>query len=489
LGLDSITRIAHVMEDVLHGVREGKVTVTRNLVSLLLQSTDRLRQFIPESLAGRDTHDRATVALLERLSAAGAASSEDTKALVRSGQKESGPQADLPSGSGRLRVEMAKLDRLLNLTGELVISSGRARITAEGLANATEREQVLECLADMDRLFLNLQEQVTSVRMVPAGLAFAQHKRTVRDVAEAAGKDVRLLIEGSHVEVDAAVIELIKDPLTHMIRNAVDHGIESAEARLAAGKVPTGTVTLRASHDAGAILIEVADDGAGLDREQILARARQRGIIGPNDSPAPSEIDRFIFLPGFTTAEQVSEMSGRGVGMDVVYRNVGTLRGTIDVESVPGKGLTLTVRLPLTLAVLDGMAVEAGGERFVLPLQAVEECVELPLALRGGVGSGVMEFRGSPLPYVRLGHFYDLPRNEAARENVVIVRCGKEMLGIVADRLLGEVKAVMKSAGRLFRGIAGITGTTLFGDGRVGLIVDPTSVLREAVRRQGALMS
>jgi two-component system chemotaxis sensor kinase CheA len=475
------------MEDVLDGVRGGRVPVTRNLVSLLLSAADRLRQLIPESLAGRDTLDRATTQLLKRLSLAGTAVSEETKTPAAGERRDNG---SLPAPtSRRLRVEMAKLDRLLNLTGELVISSGRARSIAESLSNATERELVFECLADIDRLFLDLQEQVTQVRMVPAGLAFEQHRRTVRDVAAAAGKDVRLLIEGAHVEVDAAVIELIKDPLTHMIRNAVDHGIESTDVRLAAGKSPAGTISVRASHDAGTIVIEVADDGAGLDREQILARARQRGLIAAGDNPSESDIDRLIFLPGFSTVDVVSALSGRGVGMDVVYRNVGALRGTIDVQSIPGNGLTLTIRLPLTLAVLDGLAVEAGGERFVLPLQAVEECMELPAPLRGGVGSGVLDYRGFPLPYVRLGHFYNLPRNTAARENVVIVRCGKEMLGIVADRLLGEVKAVMKSAGKLFRGIAGVTGTTLFGDGHVGLIVDPASVLRESARRQSALSS
>ena len=487
LGLESITRIAHVMEDVLDSVRGGHLPVTRSLVSLLLQATDRLRQLIPESLAGRDSIDPSTAQLLQRLSAAGASVTSGTEAnsFPGRGQKGSGLPSG-PSGSRRLRVDMTKLDRLLNVTGELVISSGRARNTAESMSNPGERERVLECLADIDRLFRDLQEQVTRVRMVPVGLAFEPHKRTVRDVAEAAGKEVRLVIEGSHVEVDAAVIELIKDPLTHMIRNAVDHGIESADVRLAAGKSAAGTVALRASHDAGVIVIDVADDGAGLDRERIVARARKRGIFTSGDNLTETEIDRLIFLPGFSTAEVVSEMSGRGVGMDVVYRNVALLRGTIDIHSAPGEGLTFSIRLPLTLAVLDGMAVEAGGERFVLPIQSVEECLELPASLRGTGGSGVMDFRGGPLPYVRLAHFYELPPDLSGRESVVVVMCGKELLGIVADRLIGEVKAVMKPAGNLFRGIAGITGTTLFGDGRVGLIIDPMSVLREAARRQTA---
>lgn len=484
LGLEGIARIAHVMEDVLDGVREGRVSVTRNLVSLLLRAADRLRQLIPDALAGRDELDSSDKRLLESLAVAGAEASSAPK-KERLGQRERrGAAAASPlGGSRRLRVDMAKLDRLLNLTGEIVISSGRARNMAEALSDPLEREQLMEGLADIERLFLDLQGQVTRVRMVPVGLAFEQHKRTVRDVAGAAAKDVKLVIEGASVEADAAVIELIKDPLTHMIRNAVDHGIEPAEERAAAGKSPEGTITLRASHESGAIVIEVADDGRGLDRERILARGRQRGLIGPNETPASSEVDRLIFLPGFSTSATVNEISGRGVGMDVVYRNVGALRGTIDVHSVAGRGLTFSIRLPLTLAILDGLAIEAGGERFILPLQSVEECVELPESLRGGNGSGVMNFRGLPLPYVRLGHFYELPPAGVVRENVVIVKCGKELLGIVADRLLGEVKAVMKSAGKLFRGVAGITATTLFGDGCVGLIVDPVAVLREAARR------
>lgn len=488
LGLESVTRIAHVMEDVLDGVREGRVAVTRDLVSLLLQASDRLRQRIPESLAGRDTLDSSTAQMLQRLRAAGTSGGSGMETGMYSGpeQKASG-SLSAPSTSRRLRVDMAKLDRLLNLTGELVIASGRARNAAEAVSVRSEREHVLECLEDIDRLFRDLQEQVTRVRMVPIGLALEPHKRTVRDVAEAAGKDVRVLIEGAHVEVDAAVIELIKDSLTHMIRNAVDHGIESESVRLAAGKSAIGTVALRASHDAGAIVIEVADDGGGLDREGILARARRRGIIAPGENPSENEIDRLIFLPGFSTAEVVSEISGRGVGMDVVYRNVGALRGTIDVRSVRGVGLTLSIRLPLTLAILDGMAVEAGGERFVLPMQSVEECLELPSSPRGSDGSGLMDFRGAPLPYIRLSHFYELPSVPSARECVVVVKCGGELLGIAADQLLGEVKAVMKPAGNLFRGIAGISGTTLFGDGRVGLIVDPMPILREAARRQSAL--
>jgi two-component system chemotaxis sensor kinase CheA len=488
LGLESITRIAHVMEDVLDKVREGKLGVSRDLVSLLLRAADRLRQLIPEALAGRDTLDASALELLERLGAAGEATGPGTKASARRERNELGLPA-AAGGSRRIRVDMVKLDRLLNTTGELVIASGRARTMAESLAVDTERENILECLADIDRLFIELQEQVTRVRMVPAGIAFEPHRRTVRDVAEAAGKNVRLVIEGAQVEVDAAVIELIKDPLTHMIRNAVDHGIESAGTRVAAGKSSEGTISLRASHDSGAIVIEVADDGAGLDRQAILARARARGIIVPGETPVENEIDRLIFLPGFTTAEAVSEMSGRGVGMDVVHRNVGALRGTIDVQSSPGRGLRFVVRLPLTLAILDGLAVEAGGERFVFPLPSVEECIELPPSLWGGDDSGVMEFRGAPLPFVRLGSFYELDITSSVRENAIIVNCGKERLAIVADRLLGEVKAVMKPAGKLFRGIAGITGTTLFGDGRVGLIVDPASILRESARRQKAARS
>jgi two-component system chemotaxis sensor kinase CheA len=507
LGYQAPTRVAHFMEDLLARLRSGEIGVTSELVSLLLRGTDALRELLPRAIHGNDVLDEAaeqlirdfvlyrgdaTATLLTTKPAAPPAIpqkavSEEAVKPAEPAPQETAAAAPPRNAMRRIRVELAKLDRLLNTAGEIVIGSGRARVIAEALPAGAAREALLESLEETERLFAEMQEQITRVRMVPVGATFEQHKRTVRDVAQSVGREVRLVIEGADVEVDASVIENIKDPLTHMIRNAVDHGIENADVRVRAGKDPVGTITLSARHEGAAIVIELKDDGAGLSRKNIIARAQERGIIGPNEIPADDEVFHLIFLPGFSTATTVSDLSGRGVGMDVVSRNVASLRGTIEINSIEGTGTTFSIHLPLTLAILDGMTVEAGGERFVLPLHSIEECISLPESLRDGCVTGVLDFRGSALPFVRLAQFYRLDSIPAAHENVVIMRNGKQLVGLVADALVGEMKVVIKPVGKLFRNVPGVTGSTLFGDGRVGLIVDVATILKEVVRRESAV--
>ncbi|HWU37949.1 MAG TPA: ATP-binding protein, partial [Candidatus Acidoferrum sp.] len=292
-----------------------------------------------------------------------------------------------------LRVDLEKLDRILNLTGEIAIARGRLRQMLEERVGRAG-EEVLEAHLEADRLYLELQELVMKARMVPVGPTFRQFVRTVRDMATATGKSVRLLIEGEDVEVDTRVIEHLRDPLTHMIRNAVDHGIEPPQVRQSQGKDPCGRVTLQAYHEAGSIVIRLADDGAGLDRDRIVERAKSQGIAAEPEKLTDAEICQIVFEPGFSTAESVTDLSGRGVGMDVVRRNVEALRGSVVIDGRQGEGTTITIRLPLTLAIIEGFGVGVGDETYVIPLEAVQECLELSAEAKSQNGRGVINLRG-----------------------------------------------------------------------------------------------
>jgi two-component system chemotaxis sensor kinase CheA len=341
-------------------------------------------------------------------------------------------------------------------------------------------DEILEAHRESDRLYLDLQDLIMQARMVPLGPTFQQHLRTVRDLAAAEQKQVRLVLEGEDVEVDTAVVEHIRDPLTHMVRNAVDHGMECPAVREARGKDPCGRLTLRAFHEGALVVVQVSDDGGGLDRARIVRRAVERGIVAEGAQLTDEQVHALIFEPGFSTAEQVTEVSGRGVGMDVVRRNVETLRGSVSVESTLGAGTTITLRFPLTLAIIQGFRVVVAGDVYILPLEAVAECVELP-AGDGGGRAGVVNLRGEPLPYLRLREHFALGGERPARENVVVVHHAGARVGLAVDALLGESQTVIKPLGRMFQGIRGISGSAILGDGRVALILDVPGLLREAL--------
>ena len=322
-------------------------------------------------------------------------------------------------------------------------------------------------------------------RMVPVGPFFRQYGRIVRDLAHAHGKAVHLDIEGDDVEVDTRVVERLRDPLTHMIRNTIDHGIESPELRAALGKAAEGCLTLRAAHEGGLIVIEVRDDGAGFNRRRIAERARAMGLAAAPELLPDAELLALVFAPGFSTAETVTDLSGRGVGMDVVRRNVAALRGVIDVASVEGQGSTLTVRLPLTLAIIDGFGVGVGEETYILPLDSVLECLALPRDHHDGGTGGVINLRGQPLPYLRLRDRFGVAGERPAREHVVVVQHGGGRAGIAVDALYGESQAVIKSLGTMLDRLSGVSGSTILGDGRVALILDTPALLREAINQEG----
>ena len=490
-----VERLAHVVEELLERLRERSLEVTGELVTLLLHAVDALREMIPEAADGRGEMPpaaRAVLAELKRLATReGAIDREKAEAA-----EVEAPRPTAPGRRGRtLRVDLDRLDRLLTLTGEIGIARGRLVQMLED--PAVSRAAVLETLREADLVHLELQELVMKLRMVPVGPTFRRYRRTVRDLAKSHGKVARLAIEGEEVEVDATVIENLRDPLTHMVRNALDHGIEPPEARSAVGKDPCGLVTLKAWHEAGTIVIELSDDGAGLDRERILKRARAAGSVPPaplrGDEPdggglTEQEIEKLIFEPGFTTAEAVTDLSGRGVGMDVVRRNIEALRGSVAITSRSGEGTTITVRLPLTLAIIDGLTVGVAGETFFIPLETVVESVELPPEERRSDGCGVINLRGTTLPYVRLRNLFRLEGAAPARENVVVVESRRQQLaGLVVDALQSQTQAVIKPLAKLFRDLPGISASTILGNGCVALILDVPGLLSQAVngnRRQ-----
>jgi two-component system chemotaxis sensor kinase CheA len=390
-------------------------------------------------------------------------------------------RAEAPSSSARtLRVSLETLDRILDLTGEIAVDRGRLREAldrgGEGARDAAEMHR------ESDRLHAELQELVMKARMEPLGATFRRFVRTVRDLAASLGKSARLVIEGEDVEVDAKVIEHVRDPLTHLLRNSLSHGIEPPAEREARGKNPCGVVRLRAYREAGGIVIEVGDDGAGLASARIAERARAMGLSSDAATLPEAELQRLIFAPGFSTASAVTEVSGRGVGLDVVQRNIDALRGSVAVASREGEGTTFTIRLPLSLAIVPGFAVRAAGETFILPLDGVHECLELPKGeLRGPDGSGVLSLRGRALACRRLRQQFELPEATPAREYVVVVEHGGRRLGLVVDELLGENQAVLKPLGRLFRNVAGLAGSAILGSGRVALMLDLPGLFREAL--------
>ncbi len=372
--------------------------------------------------------------------------------------------------SQSIRVDAERLDKLIDLVGELVISSAAANLRALQARNPTLQEANAEVIGLVEQV----RDSALQLRMVPIGSTFSRFNRVVRDVSAELGKDIALVINGGDTEVDKSVVEKIGDPLMHLVRNAMDHGIERAEVRAEWGKPSQGTLKLNAYHQSGSIVIEVSDDGGGLNRDKILSKALERGLVQPGANLSDQEIYALIFEPGFSTADQISNLSGRGVGMDVVKRNITELRGAIHIDSAPGQGTTLKIHLPLTLAIIDGFLVGVGNTSFVVPLDRVVECVDLPELDND---RHYMELRGEVLPFIRLRQLFNKTDPVSHRENVIVVEHAGEKVGLVVDKLIGELQAVIKPLGRLFGRAQGVGGSTILGSGEVALILDvPTLV-------------
>jgi two-component system chemotaxis sensor kinase CheA len=399
--------------------------------------------------------------------------------------KRAGPPGrrtyDTPENASSLRVPAAKLDQFVNLVGELVTVQARlSEISAR-----RDDAEVAEVSEEVERLTSALRESSMNIRMLPVRATFEKFRRLVHDLARDLGKDVELTIEGADTELDKTVIDQLSDPLMHLIRNSMDHGIESAERRAARGKRPTATIHLSARHSGASVLIGVSDDGGGIDAEAVRKRAVEKGLIAAGAEPTENEVFALIFQPGFSTAKQVTDVSGRGVGMDVVRQRVESLRGAIDVASKPGLGTSVTLRLPLTMAIIDGLLVGVGDACFVLPLATILECIELTRGdLERAHGKQVANVRGEMIPYISLRRHFSISTEPPEIEQIMLVETSEGRFGFVVDRVLGNCQTVIKSLGRFYRQVQVVSGATILGNGTVALILDPERLARDAVRAE-----
>lgn len=378
-----------------------------------------------------------------------------------------------------IRVQADRLDAVINLLGELVIAGAGASL----LARQTRQGSLIEANEQIGQLIEEIRNGTLQLRMVPIGETFSRFRRVVRDTAAELGKDVQLDIVGGDTELDKSVVERIADPLMHLVRNALDHGLESPDERIAAGKPAQGHLTLSACHESGSILIRITDDGRGVQRDKVLARAWARGLVEQGVVPPDADILRLIFEPGFSTAEKVTNLSGRGVGMDVVRRNIEALRGSVQLTSDAGAGSTIEIRLPLTLAIIDGFLIGVGPSRFIFPLDSVAEVIEnRPAATEmDPSGRGVVELRGQALPVVNLRTLYALDSPPPERVSVVVIQSGGQRFGVLVDQLLGQYQTVIKPLGRMFRSLRGMSGSSILGSGDVALIFDVASLSQLAI--------
>lgn len=522
-GFDALTSVTHVMENLLDRMRQGRMQADASMVDLLLESVDFLKQLLA-AYRNEDTIDWHSVqqisARLEVIAAptseqeegygfftpaettsddafgffdeedsapANTAESSITAApvaavevtdLVVSARKPTTQDDSHSQEFSSIRVDVAKVDQLINLVGEIVITQSMLNLLGQQLeGNLGEKFQAIA--ADLERNTREIQEAVMSIRMLPVSFVFNRFPRVVRDLSSKLGKAIDLVIEGGETELDKGLTEKLVDPLTHLVRNSIDHGIESAEERLAAGKPERGRVTLRAAQQGGAIVIEIADDGAGLNREKILSKAREKAIP-VSENPSDQEVWSLIFSPGFSTATQVTDVSGRGVGMDVVKRNVASLGGRIDVHSVVGQGTRFVIQLPLTLAIVDGMGVSVGDQTFIIPLVNIVESMRPAAAdIKTLAGKDqllwVRDHYWTIVPLYREMQLEPMVTDPSAGI-VVLIESSKRRFALFVDALVGQQQVVIKSLEQHYRRVRGVAGATIMGDGSVALILDVESL-------------
>src|SRR5262245_21692845 len=496
LGFTSIQDLAHKVETLLDLARSGQHALGAAEIDVVLKAVDLLLEMTQDLPARAAGQPAANVAdrrrnLMDTIEAliAGGGSTPDGPGPSASAMEppadaarpdEPAPMPARPEdGHSTVKVSTQKLDSLVDLVGELVIA--QSILAEDQIVLRSADDRLNRQMAHVKRIASELQRHTMSMRMVPIRQTFQKMARHVRDLSKRSGKPVDLVQIGEETELDRKVVEHITDPLMHMIRNTVDHGIEAADVRAAAGKPATSRLRLSAFHQAGYIVIEIEDDGAGLDTEKILKKAIGLGLASDDEALAPADIHQLIFLPGFSTAEKVTEISGRGVGMDVVRRNVDALRGAIDVRTVAGQGTTFTLRLPLTLATVDGLVLSVGGERFVIPTFAVRESLR-PSAdqvhtVRGS--ACLIQIRERLIPVLHLGETFSIAsaRPAVADATVVVLEDGGRPLALVVDELVGKQEVVIKTLGEMFRGIRGVAGGAILGDGRIGLILDASGLM------------
>lgn len=445
----------------------------RLLGNLLVREGSVSEEQLANALKEQQTHKRVGEILV------GQKALSEEKLMESLKKQDAIRKVDVPT----IRVDVDKVDNLMNLVGELVIiQSMLSQIS--GSYSEENLEKLRKSAGQLERNCREIQERVMSIRMLPISNVFNRFPRVVRDVAAERGKKVALLISGDETELDKTLIEKIADPLTHLIRNSVDHGIELPDERLSAEKPEVGKVWLKAFHQGGNVVITVEDDGRGLNREKIISKAMEKGLISDPAGMSEQEIFRFIFLPGFSTADKVTEVSGRGVGMDVVKRNIEGIGGSVAIETEEGRFTRFVIRIPLTLAIIDGLTVLVGREIFIIPLISILES-KRPKAseFKHVKGEGeVINVRGSFVPLLRLHRFFGIEPMETdpLKAVVVIVNAEGKQFALLADELVGQQQVVIKSMGKGFEGIPGITGATILGSGEVALIMDVVGAVRKA---------
>ena len=528
LDLDAVRDVSHEVETILDLARNAQLAITSKVIDAILASKDYLSLWMGELEAmlqsGRTPEAENNQALIEtirgvaRLSASPETAASTEPARCESAQPADPPAAEVlaaeaplppaaptqPATSGLLdlarevavqpteaaetpkpaepatavarsiKVDTAKLDYLVDMVGEMVIAQSMVRHDPDLTTGVKPR--LTRNLSQLARITDEVQRTAMSMRMIPIGQLFQKTARLVRDLSRKASKQVDLELSGEDTELDRNIVEELADPLMHMVRNAVDHGIETPEDRLKAGKPPNAKVRLKAAHQAGHILIQISDDGRGLDREKILRKAREKGLIDAEAQLSEAEIFNLIFLPGFSTAEKITDVSGRGVGMDVVRKHLQKLRGRVDVHSRPGEGTTFLMKLPLTLAIIDGLVVGVGSQRYIVPIFAVREMLkpteEAISTIRGQEEMAMV--RGTLLPLIRLHRRFRIdPRFENPWDSLLIVsENGGKQFCLMVDELIGKQEVVIKSLGEAMQNIPGVAGGAILGDGRVGLILD-----------------
>lgn len=411
----------------------------------------------------------------------GGVATADVKAPVKGPTRPAGAAAAQPEAA-TIRVAISKVDQLINLVGELVITQAMLAQNSRALDPAVH-QQLLAGLADLDRNTRDLQESVMSVRMIPMSIVFSRFPRMLRDLATKLGKKVDFVTQGEATELDKGLVEKITDPLTHLVRNSCDHGVEMPADRVKAGKSETGTITLSASHQGGSIVIEVRDDGRGMSREKILTKARERGI-DVSDAMSDQEVWQLIFAPGFSTADVVTDVSGRGVGMDVVKKNIAALNGSVEIDSSEGYGMKVSVRLPLTLAIMDGMSVGVGNEVYILPLSSVIESFQVKADSVSTIGQGsqLIKVRDEFMPVIELEKVFQIPRfnSEKTSDIMVVVEADGSRVALLVDELLGQQQVVVKNLESNYRKVPNVSGATILGDGKVALILDTGALVRRS---------
>lgn len=494
MGLDAIADFAHHAESLLSRVREREVPYTQAVASLALRSSDLLTALLEAVDHALRTDGQAplpaayapVMADLLNVDAilAGAPATPSIAAGPVAGEEAGGARKPRPDGEQSVRVRTDRLDRLIDLVGELVIA--QSMLAGDAAVQASGQHELAKKIAHSGKIVRELQDLSMGMRMMPLKGTFQKLARLVRDVAVRAGKQVEFSTDGEETELDRTMVDVIGDPLVHMVRNAVDHGIEPAEARVAAGKLPHGTVRLSAFNQGGSVVVELVDDGRGLNRDRILAKAIEKGIVAPGQVLTDAEIYGLIFAPGFSTADRITDISGRGVGMDVVRRNIESIRGRIDIQTVLGGGTTFQIRLPLTLAVTDGMIVRCGTERYIVPITSIALSFRPDrdmLSSIAGRGEVVM-LRGDVFPVIRLHEVFGVADaiTDATAGILMLVGDGDQRVALLVDALLGQQQVVAKALGDGVGQVPGLSGGAILGDGRVGLIIDVAELV--AVARQ-----